>query len=59
MPYGVVWSGLDDSVLKKYVSDSERLWKEHIDHIPAYLIGSTIGTHIGPGAIGVAFFSKE
>lgn len=59
MPYGAVWSGLDDSVLKKYVSDSERLWKEHSEQIPAYLIGSTVGTHIGPGAIGVAFFSKE
>ena len=58
MPYGVIWSGLDDTVLNKYVRDSEHLWKEHTEKVPAYIIGSTIGTHVGPGAIGVAFFEK-
>ncbi|MBO5910171.1 MAG: DegV family protein [Clostridia bacterium] len=58
MPYGVVWSGTDDTVLKKYVEDSGHLWENHTDNVPAYMIGSTIGTHIGPGAIGVAFFEK-
>lgn len=58
MPYGVVWSGTDDSVLKKYVIDSSHLWENHTDNVPAYMIGSTIGTHVGPGAIGVAFFEK-
>lgn len=58
MPYGVVWSGKDDSVLKKYVQDSQHLWAGQTDDVPAYLIGSTIGTHVGPGAVGVAFFEK-
>ena len=58
MPYGIVWSGLDDSVLKKYVRDSAHLWAEHTGEIKSYIIGSTIGTHVGPGAIGVAFFEK-
>ncbi|MBQ7798770.1 MAG: DegV family protein [Clostridia bacterium] len=58
MPYGVVWSGNDDSMLKKYVVDSAHLWEGHTDNVPAYMIGSTIGTHVGPGAIGVAFFEK-
>lgn len=58
MPYGVVWSGNDDSVLNKYVEDSAHLWEGHTDKVPAYMIGSTIGTHVGPGAIGVAFFEK-
>lgn len=58
MPYGVVWSGIDDSVLNKYVEDSAHLWEGHTSNVPAYMIGSTIGTHIGPGAIGVAFFEK-
>lgn len=59
MPYGVVWSGLDKSMLDKYVKDSAQLWEEHTDRVPEYNIGGTIGTHIGPGAIGVAFFGKE
>ena len=58
MPYGIVWSGLDDSVLKKYVRDGAHLWVEHTGEIKSYIIGSTIGTHVGPGAIGVAFFEK-
>lgn len=58
MPCGVVWSGKDKSVLEKYVTDSARLWTEHTSDVPAYMIGCTIGTHIGPGAIGVAFFRK-
>ena len=58
MPYGVVWSGNDDSVLNKYVEDSNHLWENYTDKVPAYMMGSTIGTHVGPGAIGVAFFEK-
>lgn len=59
MPYCVMYSGLDDSMLKKYVADSGVLWRHETENIPSYMIGSTIGTHIGPGAIGVAFFSKK
>lgn len=59
MPHGVMWSGADDSMLKRYVEDSRDLWAAETDSLPAYMIGSTIGTHIGPGAIGVAFFARS
>lgn len=58
MPYGAIWSGLTDITLKKYVEDSAHLWKDSTDNVPAYILGGTIGTHIGPGAVGVAFFEK-
>ena len=58
MPFGVVWSGLDDSTLNKYVEDSSNLWQGETNNIPKYMLGGTIGTHVGPGAIGVAFFEK-
>lgn len=58
MPYGVVWSGMDRTMLDKYVKDSAKLWETETDHVPAYILGGTIGTHIGPGAVGVAFFEK-
>lgn len=58
MPFGVVWSGLDDSTLQKYIKDSSHLWESHTSKVPSYIIGSTIGTHVGPGAIGVAFFEN-
>ncbi len=58
MPYATAYSGMDDSLLQKYLKDSASLWEDELDHIPSYCIGSTIGTHIGPGAIAVAFFAK-
>lgn len=60
MPYGLMYSGLSDEYLKKYLHDSETLWKDRVDdpdRIPVYPIGSTIGAHVGPNAVGVAFFS--
>ncbi len=58
MPYVLGYAGLSDTFLLKYIHDSEHLWKDHTDHVPYYLIGSTIGTHVGPGAIAVSFFAK-
>lgn len=59
MPYGVLWSGFDVSALDKYVKDSFELWGNETDSLPRYPLGATIGAHIGPGAVGVAFFEKE
>lgn len=56
MPFMLGYSGLDDSLLQKYIQDSSSLWKQHTDALPISTIGSTIGTHAGPGAIAVAFF---
>lgn len=58
MPYVMGYSGLSEDFLMKYLHDSEHLWKDHTDHVPYYMIGSTIGTHVGPNAIAVAFFAK-
>ncbi len=57
-PYATAYSGLSSDLLKKYLSDSSYLWQESTSEVPIYQIGSTIGTHIGPGGIAVAFFSK-
>ena len=58
MPYALAYSGLSDNFLQKYLKDSEYIWKGKTDYIPSYMIGSTIGTHVGPNAIAVAFFAK-
>lgn len=52
------YTGLDDSLLQKYIEDSSALWKGQTDTLPVSLIGSIIGTHVGPGAVAVAFFKK-
>ncbi len=58
MPYTLAYSGNSDALLKKYLEDSKHLWAEDADKMPVMRIGATIGTHVGPGAIGVAFFVK-
>lgn len=59
MPHVLVYSGLTDELLLKYIKDSEHLWVGKTNKLLKYMIGSTIGTHIGPGGIGVAFFTKD
>lgn len=58
-PFCLGYTGLDDSMLKKYIKDSEALWVGHTDTLPICSIGATIGTHVGPNAIAVAFFDKK
>lgn len=57
-PYCLGYSGFHDDMLQKYIADSRPLWEGHADHLPIGTIGATIGTHVGPGAVGVAFFQK-
>lgn len=56
-PYCLAYSGLSDALLQKYIADSSDLWQTHTDHLPISTVGCVIGTHIGPGAIAVAFFA--
>lgn len=57
MPYGGAYSDSDDRLLQSYLQSSAALWREGIGNVPASSIGSTIGTHVGPGAIAIAFFT--
>lgn len=58
MPYGTVWSGLSTAMLDKYIVDSSALWEGRTEELPKRQLGATIGTHVGPGVVGVAFFEK-
>ncbi|MBQ8860306.1 MAG: DegV family protein [Ruminococcus sp.] len=53
------YTGLSDALLKKYVEDSKELWSHAKAELNCAVIGSTIGTHVGPGAVAVAFFKKN
>ena len=56
-PLYLGYAGLDDTLLQKYITDSTHLWKEHADSLDIMSVGGAIGTHVGPGAIAVAFFA--
>lgn len=53
------YTGLNDTLLQKYVEDSKQLWAHAKSALNTIVIGSTIGTHVGPGAVAVAFFKKN
>ncbi len=57
-PLCLGYSGLDDTLLQKYIEDSSPLWEGHKECLRISTIGATIGTHCGPDAIAVAFFEK-
>lgn len=59
MPVLLGYSGTDSTALRRYAEDFSRLWKGHEECLDAAEIGSVVGTHAGPGAIGVAFFTRE
>lgn len=52
------YTGLEPTLLHKYIEDSRDLWKDYAEDLPYALIGGIIGTHVGPGAVAVAFFKK-
>ena len=58
-PYRLGYAGLNDSLLQKYIADSAALWEGHTDALPICTVGGTIGTHVGPGAVAVAFFRNS
>ena len=52
------YTGLSPALLEKYVEDSKPLWEKHVDQLDGCLLCSVIGTHVGPGAVAVAFFKR-
>lgn len=58
-PFCLGYTGLSDALLQKYIEDSKALFAEHTNELPICSIGATIGTHVGPNAIAVAFFDKQ
>lgn len=53
-PFTILYSGNDMSIAERYAAE-QTILGENPNISP---IGSTIGTHIGPGAVGLAFFEK-
>lgn len=56
MPLILGYTGLSDDLLQQYIADSKQLWEGKIDSLPICTVGATIGTHLGPDAVIVAYF---
>ncbi len=57
-PLCLGYTGLSDACLQKYISDSSALYEGREQCLRISTVGATIGTHVGPGAVIVAFFSN-
>ena len=57
MPYGVLYSGNEEEKVETYIEYSNSILGDN--KVSKHKLGCTIGTHIGPGAVGVAFFEEE
>lgn len=55
-PYMLAYTGSSDENLVKYLEESTHLWAPDSKRD---IVGATIGVHVGPGAVAVAFFAKE
>ena len=53
------YSGLSDALLLKYIEDSRHIWEGNLKEVRYTTVGSVIGTHLGPGAVVVAFFKNK
>ena len=58
-PIFLGYSGLSRALLDKYIEDSKYLWLGNTGNLPVIRIGSTIGTHVGPGTIALGFFKNS
>lgn len=59
LPFFVGYTGLDTTLIDKYVVDSKPLYIEHMAAPDVHSVGGAIGTHAGPGAIALAFFANN
>ena len=58
MPYCSVYTGTDDYAVVKFNQGLTSVWDGHKDDVRSFIIGSTIGVHVGPGVIGIVYFEK-
>lgn len=58
-PLMLGYTGFSQARLQEYIDDSTALWKNGVSSFRCAQIGSTVGTHAGPGAIAAAFFKKS
>lgn len=50
------YTGIDDSLLQKYIRDSAFLWENNVEKLNTTIVSGAVGTHTGPGVVAAAFF---
>ena len=58
-PFACAYSGLNVELLTRYLDNNQHMFQMNVKDIPIRTIGCTIGTHIGPDTIALAFFKNN
>lgn len=58
-PIVLGYTGTSRDMLDQYIEDSKELYEGKVDELLIEYIGSTIGTHVGPGAVAIGFFPNK
>ena len=57
MPFSIGYTGTDRRVVDAFLESPNSPWKEQ--ETPVFNVGSTVGTHTGPGLFIASFFKKS
>lgn len=57
LPFAVGYTGSDPSVIDTFLNSPDSVWNGM--DVPVFNVGSTVGTHTGPGLFLAAFFHKS
>ncbi len=55
-PFCAAYSGNEEELLKTFLTDSQELFCG--SEVPTATVGCVVGTHTGPGAVGLAYFEN-
>ncbi len=58
LPHALIYTGTDPLPCLDYANTSKEIFPKNVQP-RTHIIGCTIGTHVGPGAIGLAFFINQ
>lgn len=59
MPVLTGFTGTEDSLYQKFMEEQGAAWESLPGKVPCQMIGSVVGTHVGPGAVAIAYFVSK
>ena len=57
-PMCMAYSGASDENVRRFLDESDELWNGRGESLKAATVGCVIGTHVGPGAVAIAFYAN-
>ena len=58
LPFGLSYGGLTDDQVQAFLAACPQVFEGYEGEVPVSSMGTTIGTHAGPGSLIIAFFAR-